>query len=215
MLCCVIIPFHLVLLLGGAFLIMYRPLLLQSHVLRGSTSWEGRRVFDAVQEGVNLREDHWQRIRVGRRIFGDRSAWSGAPVSFGTSAPAFPPVSNQLHLGSGSQSRLRSAQCMGDRFVDTGIYCPTKGTKSGCFFFSFCHSFIFLTVKICTIWWNMRQLKISDGHCTYCLVFKCIVSQYGDWGPFVSESLGDWLQVQPAWPSSGSFGIRFRNLPFL
>lgn len=73
---------------------------------------------------------------MGGRVLGDGSAGPGAPVSSGTSATPFSPVSSQLHLGSGSQSRLRSLPNRVDRLAIWDS--PGKEQNLGVFVFCFC-----------------------------------------------------------------------------
>lgn len=79
---------------------------------------------------------------MGGRVLGDGSAGPGAPVSSGTSATPFPPVSSQLHLGSGSQSRLRSLPNRVDRLAIWDR--PGKEQNLAVFFFS---SFVIIFLK--------------------------------------------------------------------
>ena len=175
--------------LERAFLILCRSLLLQSHMLHGSASWEGRGVFDTLQEWVNLGEDSWRRVWVGRRVLGDGSAGLGAGVSLGTPASPFPPVSSHSPPGRGSQSALRSAE-QSRHICRCGHPWCQGGNKPGwlfIFYYFFKSRFAQLDEMETTqnFRWTLYQRRNTLPG------LQCSVSHCGDWGPFVPESPGD------------------------
>lgn len=192
--------------LERAFLIIYRSFLLQSHVLCGSANWEGRGVFDTLQEWVNLGEGSWRRVRVGRCVLGDGSAGLGASVGCGAPSSPFPSVSSHLPPGRGSWGRLRYR--VHNLQMGTSVVPGREQTDLGGFFT--CQD-LHTSVK-----WG--QLQISDGRCTkeeiHCVVSNTVFLQVELGDHSCSSHPGTWLWILPR-PSSDSPGVESKNTHFM
>lgn len=122
-------------LLGRVHLILCRSLLLQSRVLRGSASWQGRRIFDTVQEWADLRA-LWRRVGVRSHVLSDGPEGPGAHVSPGAPACPFPPVSSCPLPGGWSQGKLKFVQNRIDVLWEMVFRCLEEQIWGGFFFLS-------------------------------------------------------------------------------